>query len=51
MQPEEPLSDYQTRTEQYWVDLAWTNMGPDAKDNKVHKVALAMAKVFYEDQQ
>ncbi|XP_046889743.1 kelch domain-containing protein 4 [Hypomesus transpacificus] len=51
VQPAESLSEYQTRTEQYWLDLARTNMGQEAKDNKVHKVALAMAKVFYEDQQ
>jgi len=44
------LSDYQTRTEQYWIGLARANMGADAKDKKVAKVALAMAKVFFEDQ-
>ncbi|XP_061825877.1 kelch domain-containing protein 4 [Nerophis lumbriciformis] len=46
---EETLNEYQARTEQYWIGLARTNMGPDAKDKKVAKVALAMAKVFYED--
>ncbi|XP_019749839.1 kelch domain-containing protein 4 [Hippocampus comes] len=45
----ETLTDYQARTEQYWIGLARTNMGVDAKDKKVTKVALAMAKVFYED--
>ncbi|XP_049578194.1 kelch domain-containing protein 4 isoform X1 [Syngnathus scovelli] len=45
----ETLTDYQARTEQYWIGLARTNMGADAKDKKVAKVALAMAKVFYED--
>ena len=46
----ESVADYQTRTETYWTKLARANMGPDAKDKKVAKVALAMAKVFYEDQ-
>ncbi|XP_059192029.1 LOW QUALITY PROTEIN: kelch domain-containing protein 4 [Centropristis striata] len=46
----ETVTDYQSRTEQYWTGLARTNMGPDAKDKKVAKVALAMAKVFFEDQ-
>lgn len=46
----ETVTDYQTRTEHYWIGLARANMGPDAKDKKVAKVALAMAKVFYEDQ-
>lgn len=50
MQEGEALTDYQSRTQQYWTDLARTNMGPDAKDKKVAKIALAMAKVFYEDQ-
>lgn len=50
MQEGEELSGYQSRTQQYWIGLARTNMGPDAKDKKVAKVALAMAKVFYEDQ-
>ncbi|XP_041651956.1 kelch domain-containing protein 4 [Cheilinus undulatus] len=46
----ETVTDYQIRTEGYWMGLARTNMGPDAKEKKVAKVALAMAKVFYEDQ-
>ncbi|XP_074533808.1 kelch domain-containing protein 4 [Halichoeres trimaculatus] len=46
----ETVTDYQNRTEGYWIGLARANMGPDAKDKKVAKVALAMAKVFYEDQ-
>ncbi|KAF3689172.1 Kelch domain-containing protein 4 [Channa argus] len=50
VQEGETVTDYQTRTEQYWIGLARANMGPDAKDKKVSKVALAMAKIFYEDQ-
>lgn len=50
MQDGETVTDYQTRTEKYWMGLARTNMGSEAKDKKVAKVALAMAKVFYEDQ-
>ncbi|XP_034542604.1 kelch domain-containing protein 4 [Notolabrus celidotus] len=46
---EETVTDYQNRTEGYWIGLARANMGPDVKDKKVAKVALAMAKVFYED--
>ncbi|XP_068169950.1 kelch domain-containing protein 4 isoform X2 [Antennarius striatus] len=51
VQEGETLTGYQSRTEQYWIGLARSNMGPDAKDKKVAKVAVAMAKVFYEDQQ
>uniref|UniRef100_A0A8C6SEL4 Kelch domain containing 4 n=1 Tax=Neogobius melanostomus TaxID=47308 RepID=A0A8C6SEL4_9GOBI len=50
VQEGETVTDYQARTEQYWIGLARGNMGPDAKDKKVAKVAQAMAKVFYEDQ-
>ncbi|KAM4619204.1 kelch domain-containing protein 4 isoform 1-T1 [Polymixia lowei] len=50
VQEGETVTDYQARTQQYWVGLARTNMGPDAKDKKVAKVGLTMAKVFYEDQ-
>lgn len=50
VQEGETVTDYQIRTEQYWIGLARANMGPDAKDKKVAKVALAMARVFYEDQ-
>ncbi|XP_004069791.1 kelch domain-containing protein 4 isoform X1 [Oryzias latipes] len=50
VQEGETVTDYQIRTEQYWIGIARSNMGPDAKDKKVAKVALAMAKVFYEDQ-
>lgn len=50
MQDGETVTDYQIRTEQYWINVARANMGPDAKDKKVAKVAVAMAKVFYEDQ-
>ncbi|KAF7707736.1 hypothetical protein HF521_018954 [Silurus meridionalis] len=46
----ESVCEYQKRTEAYWQQLARSNMGPDAKDKKVNKVGLAMAKVFYEDQ-
>ncbi|MEE6500439.1 hypothetical protein FKM82_003781 [Ascaphus truei] len=48
IQPQEKFSDYLPRTEQYWITLARTNMGPDAKEKKVLKVAHAMAKTFYE---
>lgn len=51
VQPGEALEDFQSRTEQYWVGQARANMGPEAKDTKVQKVGIAMAKVFYEDQQ
>lgn len=47
----ETLIDYQTRTEKYWLGLARANMGLDAKDKKVQKVGLAMAKVFYENKE
>lgn len=50
VQEGETLTDYQTRTERYWIELARDNMGPDAKDKKVTKVAMAMAKVVFEDQ-
>uniref|UniRef100_A0A667YXY8 Kelch domain containing 4 n=1 Tax=Myripristis murdjan TaxID=586833 RepID=A0A667YXY8_9TELE len=48
VQEGETVTDYQVRTEQYWAALARTNMGPDAKDKKVAKVGLAMAKCQYE---
>ncbi|KAK1887768.1 Kelch domain containing protein 4 [Dissostichus eleginoides] len=50
VQEAETLADYQSRTEQYWTGLSRANLGPDAKDKKVAKIALAMAKVFFEDQ-
>ncbi|XP_076878403.1 kelch domain-containing protein 4-like isoform X5 [Brachyhypopomus gauderio] len=50
VKPGETLSDYQTRTETYWQGVARANMGSEAKDKKVQKVGLAMAKVFFEDQ-
>lgn len=50
VQDGEAMTEYQVRTEQYWIELARAKMGPDAKDKKVAKVALAMSKVFYEDQ-
>ncbi|XP_072728707.1 kelch domain-containing protein 4 isoform X1 [Ciconia boyciana] len=49
VQPDEEHADYLSRTEQYWIKLARSNMGPDAKEKKVVKVAHAMAKAFYED--
>jgi len=49
VQPGETHADYLSRTEQYWIKLARSNMGPDAKEKKVVKVAHAMAKTFYED--
>ncbi|TRZ02919.1 hypothetical protein DNTS_024205 [Danionella cerebrum] len=49
VEPGEVLADYQTRTEKYWLGQARANMGPDAKEKKVQKVGLAMAKVFFED--
>ncbi|KAL2093671.1 hypothetical protein ACEWY4_010983 [Coilia grayii] len=51
VQAGEALEAYQRRTEAYWVKLARANMGPDAKDKKVQKVGVAMAKVFYEEQE
>lgn len=49
MQPGEAQAQYLARTEQYWLGLARSHMGPEAKDKKVLKVAQAMAKTFYED--
>ncbi|XP_072492380.1 kelch domain-containing protein 4 isoform X3 [Notamacropus eugenii] len=49
VQPNEKYSDYLPRTEEYWVKVARNNMGPDAKEKKVIKVAHAMAKTFYGD--
>ncbi|XP_030058572.1 kelch domain-containing protein 4 [Microcaecilia unicolor] len=48
VQPEEKYTDYLQRTEAYWLRLARDNMGPDAKEKKVLKVAHAMAKAFTE---
>uniref|UniRef100_A0A6I8QJG0 Kelch domain-containing 4 n=1 Tax=Xenopus tropicalis TaxID=8364 RepID=A0A6I8QJG0_XENTR len=48
VEPQEKYPDYLARTEEYWVKLARANMGPDAKEKKVLKVAQAMAKTFYE---
>uniref|UniRef100_A0A7M4EGZ1 Kelch domain containing 4 n=1 Tax=Crocodylus porosus TaxID=8502 RepID=A0A7M4EGZ1_CROPO len=48
VQPDEKYTDYLPRTEQYWIKLARSNMGPEAKEKKVLKVAHAMAKAFYE---
>lgn len=49
VQPGEAQAQYLARTEQYWLGLARSHMGPEAKDKKVLKVAHAMAKTFYED--
>lgn len=49
VQPGETHTDYLSRTEQYWIQLARSNMGPDAKEKKVAKVAHAMAKTVYEN--
>uniref|UniRef100_A0A8D0L5B2 Kelch domain containing 4 n=1 Tax=Sphenodon punctatus TaxID=8508 RepID=A0A8D0L5B2_SPHPU len=49
VQPEEKYLDYIPRTEPYWIQLARRNMGSDAKEKKVAKVAHAMAKAFYEE--
>ncbi|XP_069072936.1 kelch domain-containing protein 4 isoform X1 [Pleurodeles waltl] len=50
VQPGEKYKDYVARTEKYWIQLARSNMGPDAKEKKVLKVAHAMAQTFYEEQ-
>ncbi|XP_051830766.1 kelch domain-containing protein 4 isoform X1 [Antechinus flavipes] len=49
IEPNEKYIDYLPRTEAYWVRIARNNMGPDAKEKKVIKVAHAMAKTFYDD--
>ncbi|NXO26750.1 KLDC4 protein, partial [Cisticola juncidis] len=49
VQPGEALAQFVGRTEQHWLGLARSHMGPQAKDKKVLKVAHAMAKTFYED--
>ncbi|KAM6430653.1 kelch domain-containing protein 4 isoform 2-T2 [Liasis olivaceus] len=48
VQQDEKFADYLSRTEQYWVNLARQNMGPDAKEKKTAKVGQAMAKAFHE---
>ncbi|CAI9580813.1 unnamed protein product [Staurois parvus] len=48
VEPKEKYSDYLARTEQYWIQLARTNLGSEGKEKKVLKVAHAMAKTFYE---
>ncbi|XP_056381519.1 kelch domain-containing protein 4 isoform X2 [Hyla sarda] len=48
VEPHEKYSDYLPRTEQHWIQLARENMGSEAKEKKVLKVAHAMAKTFYE---
>ncbi|NWH86260.1 KLDC4 protein, partial [Aegithalos caudatus] len=49
VQPGEAQPQFVARTEQHWLGLARSHMGPQAKDKKVLKVAHAMAKTFYED--
>ncbi|XP_044519127.1 kelch domain-containing protein 4 isoform X2 [Gracilinanus agilis] len=49
VEPGEEYARYLPRTEEHWVRAARDNMGPDAKDRKVIKVAHAMARAFYED--
>ncbi|KAM9301476.1 kelch domain-containing protein 4 [Gastrophryne carolinensis] len=48
VEAQEKLPDYVARTEHYWTQLARANMGADAKEKKVLKVAHAMAKTFYD---
>ncbi|XP_066439923.1 kelch domain-containing protein 4 [Eleutherodactylus coqui] len=48
LEPHENYAEYLSRTEQHWIRLARANMGPEAKEKKVLKVAHAMAKTFYE---
>ncbi|KAK1162116.1 kelch domain-containing protein 4-like [Acipenser oxyrinchus oxyrinchus] len=48
VKPGEEYADYLSRTEQYWVKVSRANMGPEAKEKKVVKVARAMAKVLYD---
>ncbi|NXF99893.1 KLDC4 protein, partial [Sakesphorus luctuosus] len=49
VEPGENPEEYLSRTEQYWIKLARSHMGPEAKEKKVVKVAHAMAKTFHED--
>ncbi|NXH22130.1 KLDC4 protein, partial [Bucco capensis] len=49
VQPAEKQPAYVARTEQYWIQVARSNMGLEAKEKKVLKVAHAMAKTFYEE--
>uniref|UniRef100_G1N686 Kelch domain containing 4 n=1 Tax=Meleagris gallopavo TaxID=9103 RepID=G1N686_MELGA len=35
VQPDEKHADYLSRTEQYWIKVARSNMGPDAKEKKL----------------
>lgn len=47
--PGEQFEDYLPRTELYWVRLARDDVGPEAKEKRVLKVAHAMAKAFFDD--
>ncbi|XP_059848997.1 kelch domain-containing protein 4 isoform X2 [Hypanus sabinus] len=49
VQPQESYSEYLSRTETYWIKLAKDNMGQNAKEKKILKVAQAMAKTFYDN--
>ncbi|XP_051661687.1 kelch domain-containing protein 4 isoform X2 [Manacus candei] len=49
VEPGENPEEYLSRTEQYWIKVARSHMGPEAKEKKVVKVAHAMAKTFHED--
>ncbi|MGH0115198.1 UNVERIFIED_CONTAM: hypothetical protein FKN15_070718 [Acipenser sinensis] len=48
VKPGEEYADYLSRTEEYWVKVSRANMGSEAKEKKVVKVARAMAKVLYD---
>ncbi|XP_072452229.1 kelch domain-containing protein 4 [Chiloscyllium punctatum] len=48
VQSEEPYSEYLSRTESYWIQLAKNNLGQTAKEKKALKMAQAMAKTFYD---
>lgn len=47
--PGEQYVHYLPRTKQHWLKLARNNLGPDAKEKKVLKVAQAMAETFVDD--
>ncbi|XP_048461681.1 kelch domain-containing protein 4 isoform X1 [Rhincodon typus] len=49
VQSEEPYSEYLSRTESYWIQLAKDNMGQNVKEKKALKMAQAMAKAFYDE--
>uniref|UniRef100_G3UZ63 Kelch domain containing 4 n=1 Tax=Mus musculus TaxID=10090 RepID=G3UZ63_MOUSE len=45
----EQFEEYLSRTEQHWLKLARSHVGPEAKEKKVLKVAQAMAKSCFDD--